>query len=273
MAELVRGCAALIVGLDPVTERVLDAGPLRAVVKYGSGLDNIDVVAACRRGVEVASTPLANSTAVAELTVGLMFCVARHIVWHDHTIKAGHWARRTGMELAGRCLGVVGYGSVGREVGRLARSLGMSVVAHDPYIEEADALLVTLEDLLSRADVVSLHVPLSDESRGLIDDRAIARMNPGTLLINTARRGLVDEHALGRALRDGRLAGAACDVFDEGAQDDANLLVIETFVASPHAGATTVESIERMGVAAVEEVLRLLGSEREGGADHEGDDL
>jgi phosphoglycerate dehydrogenase-like enzyme len=132
MVELDRGCDALIVGLDPVTQSVLDAGPLRAVVKYGTGLDNTDVDAAHSRGVKVASTPIANTTTVAELTIGLILCLARHIVWTTTCSRPDPWVRRTGFELAGRCLGVVGYGAVGREVAKLARVFGMSVVAHDP---------------------------------------------------------------------------------------------------------------------------------------------
>ena len=264
MVELVRGCDALIVGLDPVTQSVLDAGPLRAVVKYGTGLDNIDVDAAHSRGVEVASTPIANTTAVAELTIGLMLCLARHMVWHHDMLAAGSWARRTGLELAGRCLGVVGYGAVGREVAKLARVFGMSVVAHDPYVTEARVPLFSLDGLLGQADVVSLHAPLTEETHGLIDARAIDLMGRKTLLVNTARRGLVDEHALARALREGKLAGAAADVFEEDIEDEAGLLGIETFVASPHAGAATAEAIERTGLAVVNEVLRLLGRQ-EGG--------
>jgi (S)-sulfolactate dehydrogenase len=166
---------------------------------------------------------------------------------------------------------VVGYGAVGREVAKLARVLGMSVVAHDPYVKESRVPLVSLDSLLGQADVVSLHAPLTDETRGLIDARAIDRMGRDTLLINTARRGLVDEHALARSLREGKLAGAAADIFDEDIEDEAGLLRIETFVASPHAGAATAEAIERTGLAVVNEVLRLLG--RHEGANREGDDL
>lgn len=258
MVELVDGCQALIVGVDPVTDAVLAAGPLRAVVKYGSGLDNIDLGAAERRGVEVASTPGTNARAVAELTIGLMLALARHITFHDRSAREGSWQRRTGVELSGRRLGIVGYGEVGRRVASIARSLGMEVVAHDPYVAEAEIRLVGLERLLETSHVVSLHAPLTETTHHLIDVRALERMRPGALLVNTARGGLVDEEALTRALASGRLGGAAVDDVVGETIADPPLLGLDSFIASPHAGAASLEAVERTGVAAVEELLVLL---------------
>jgi phosphoglycerate dehydrogenase-like enzyme len=261
MVRLVAGCDALIVGLDPVTASVLDAGPLRAVVKYGAGWDNIDLEAAQARTVAYGGTPGANARSVAELTLALLLALARHVTYHDRELKAGRHARRTGIELRGRVLGLVGYGAVGREVGRLGHAFGMRVVAHDPYVTELDPDVepVSLAELLERADVVSLHVPLTDETRGIVDTGALRRMRPGALLINTARGGLVDEEALAAALTtsDGP-AGAALDVFTEEHAAASPLLRMDNVIASPHAGAATVEAIERTALAAVDEVSRLL---------------
>jgi phosphoglycerate dehydrogenase-like enzyme len=258
MVELVRGCRGLVVGVDPVSEAVLLAGPLRVVVKYGSGLDNIDLAAAERLGVRVIATPGTNAPSVAELAMALLLALARHVALHDRRARAGSWSRVTGIELAGRRLGIIGYGAVGREVARIARGIGMEVVAYDPLIEDADIELVELDALLASCDAVSLHVPLDDRTAGLIGARELDLMPPGALLVNTARGGLVDEEALAAALRLGALGGAAFDVFASEPPASSPLLELDTFIASPHAGAATVEAVHRTSLAALEELLRAL---------------
>jgi D-3-phosphoglycerate dehydrogenase / 2-oxoglutarate reductase len=256
LIQLVRGCAGLIVGVDPVTARVIEAGPLRVVVKYGSGTDNIDLRAAEGLAVKVSSTPGANARSVAELTIGLLLALARHVAVHDRAVRAGSWSRRGGIELAGKRLGVVGYGAVGREVARLAACLGMEVVAHDPFLKAADVDLVSLDELLASCDAVSLHAPLDDSTRGMIGADALARMRSGALLVNTARGGLVDEQALTDALSSGRLGGAALDAFTHEPPTGSPLLGIENVVFSPHAGAATLEAAQRTSVQAVRQLLR-----------------
>jgi D-3-phosphoglycerate dehydrogenase len=258
MIELVRGCEGLIVGVDPVTEAVLAAGPLRVVVKYGSGLDNVDLEAARVLDVAVRTTPGANARSVAELTIALLLALARHVAFHDRSVRAGSWSRRTGIELAGRRLGLVGYGAVGREVARIAGALGMEVVAHDPLLPGADVELVELDALLASCDAVSLHLPFTEETRGLLGARELGLMRQGSLLVNTARGGLVDEAALADALRAGRLAGAAFDVFVDEPPSASPLLELDTFVASPHAGAATAEAVRRTADAALDALLAAL---------------
>ncbi|HZA82014.1 MAG TPA: phosphoglycerate dehydrogenase [Actinomycetes bacterium] len=255
LVELVRGCWGLIVGVDPVTAAVLDAGPLRVVVRFGSGTDNVDLEAAGRRGVRVAATPGANARSVAELTIGLLLALARHLVVHDREIRSGSWSRHTGIELAGRRLGVVGYGVVGRQVAGIAGALGMEVVATDPAVRDADVPLVDLETMLASSDAVTLHVPLADDTRAMIGATQLDRMRPQALLVNTSRGGLVDERALAQALAAGRLGGAAFDTFEHEPPEASPLLALDTFIASPHAGAATVEAARRTGVAAVRELL------------------
>ena len=255
MVELVRDCAGLIVGVDPVTPRVLEAGPLRVVVKYGSGMDNIDVEAARSLGVQVSSTPGTNARSVAELAIALLLTLARNVALHDRGVRAGSWRRFTGVELAGKQLGIVGYGAIGREVARIARGLDMNVVAHDPLVEEADVDLVPLDELYAASDVVSLHLPLTDETRGLVGDRELAAMKSTAFLINTARGGLVDESALADALRSGRLAGAALDGFEVEPLGDSPLRQLENVVFSPHAGASTYDAVLRTAAQAVDQLL------------------
>lgn len=256
MVQLVRGCAGLIVGIDPVTSQVLEAGPLRVVVKYGSGMDNIDAAAAEELGVRVSSTPGANARSVAELAVGLLLSLARNVVVHDRSIRDGSWRRITGIELAGKRLGIVGYGAVGREVARIAQGLDMVVVAHDPLVDDADVPLVPLEELYATCDAVSLHVPLTSETRGMIGTEELAAMKPTAFLLNTARGGLVDEEALAEALSTGRLGGAALDGFAEEPLGESPLRGLDNVVLSPHAGAATLDAVRRTATRAVDQLLR-----------------
>jgi D-3-phosphoglycerate dehydrogenase len=256
MIELVRGCRGLIVGVDPVSAAVLDAGPLRVVVKYGGGLDNVDLDAASARGVTVTATPTANARSVAELTIALLLALARHVVVHDRVVRAGSWSRRVGIELDGKQLGLVGYGAIGRTVGHLARGLGMTVVAHDPAVADADVELLALDELLESSHAVSLHLPLDERTRGLIGARELALMRRDALLVNTSRGGLVDEVALAEVLRSGRLQGAAFDVFaEEPVPPESPLLALDSFVASPHAGAATGDAARRASLQAVDLLL------------------
>jgi D-3-phosphoglycerate dehydrogenase / 2-oxoglutarate reductase len=259
MVELVRGCTGLIVGVDPVTERVLEAGPLRVVVKYGTGTDNIDVPAAENLGVRVSSTPGANTRSVAELTVALLLGVARNVATHDRRVRAGSWKRLTGFELAGKRLGILGYGAIGREVAGIARNgLAMDVVAHDPFVRDADVPLLSRAEVLRTSDALSLHVPLTGDTRGMIGARQLAAMRPTAFLINTARGGLVDEVALAEALRSGQLAGAGLDGFEEEPLGDSPLRELENVVFSPHAGAATREAVLRTAARAVDQLLGAL---------------
>jgi D-3-phosphoglycerate dehydrogenase / 2-oxoglutarate reductase len=259
MVELVRGCEGLVVGVDPVTARVLEAGPLRVVVKYGSGMDNIDVATAERLGVRVSSTPGANARSVAELAVALLLALARNVATHDRGVRQGSWRRTTGVELAGKRLGIVGYGAIGREVAGIARrGLGMEVVAHDPLVAEAAVPLLPLDEVLATSDAVSLHLPLTEETRGLIGAGELAAMKPTAFLVNTARGGLVDEAALSDALQSGRLAGAALDGFEEEPLRASPLRALDNVVLSPHAGAATREAVLRTASRAVDELLAQL---------------
>jgi D-3-phosphoglycerate dehydrogenase len=256
----IRDADAAILGLDACDASVLDACPrLRVVSRYGVGVDNVDLDAARRLGIAVTNTPGANTTAVAELTLGSILALARRLPQAVAATRAGSWSRRTGWELSGKTLGVIGYGRIGQAVADLGRAFGMRVVASDPFAPPTDGTTVlTVDELLGQADVVTLHVGLSDDTRHLIDGAALARMKPGAVLVNTARGGLIDEDALAEALRSGRLAGAAADAFEHEPPGASPLLAIDSFLPTPHLGAATAEATARMGQMATENALDVL---------------
>ena len=222
LVELVPEFDALVVRSETrVTARVLDAGKrLRVVGRAGVGVDNIDVPAATAKGILVVNAPRGNIIAAAEHTIGLLFALARNIPQADASVKRGEWTRSkfTGVEVRGKVLGLVGLGNIGSEVAKRAQGLEMEVVAYDPAVppdraEQFNVRLVALDELLRSADFISIHAPLVESTRNLIDARRLAQVKPSARLLNAARGGIVDEAALYDALAAVRLAGAACDVF------------------------------------------------------------
>lgn len=259
--------SAIIVGLVPITEQILAAAPnLKIVSMYGVGVNHIDLEAARGRGVIVTNCPGANAEAVADLTMGLMIAVARSIPQLDREIRGGLWNKYPGGELWQKQLGLIGLGTIAQGVLRRARGFAMQVSAYDPYAsaDVAAALGVELkpfEEVIANADFLSLHAPLTDETRCMIGGEQLRCMKPSAYLINTARGGLVDEDALCDALAGGQIAGAALDVFVEEPLKQSRLLELKNVVLTAHAGTHTRESIERTGVMAVENVLRVLRGE------------
>lgn len=276
--ELARGDLALDVGpydalvvrsQTKVTADVIEAGEnLKVIARAGIGLDNVDVEAATRRGVMVVNAPSSNIVSAAEHTVALMLAQARNIPQADAALKSGRWDREAyqGVELAGKTLGVVGLGRVGAMVAQRCAAFGMRVIAFDPYVPRERAkemgveLMPTLEALLVQADFVTLHLPRTPDTEGLIGHRELALMKEGARLINTARGGIVDEAALAKSIEDGHLAGAAVDVFDDEPTTGSPLLAHDQVVATPHLGASTVEAQDKAGTAIAEMVrLALMG--------------
>ncbi|HOU15652.1 MAG TPA: D-2-hydroxyacid dehydrogenase [Anaerolineae bacterium] len=238
-------------------------GQLKLIIRGGVGVDSIDVDVAESKGIKVINTPNASSNAVAELALAMMFSLARSLAWADATMKAGKWEKKKleGVELAGKTLGVIGYGRIGRLLGEKARALGMTVVAYDPYIQSAD--LVSLDELLAAADYVSLHIPHTPETHNLLGAAQFAQMKKGACLVNAARGGTVDEDALYDALVSGHLAGAALDVFtEEPPQSESlkKLIALPQVIATPHIGAATVEAQERIGGEIVKLVQEYLAA-------------
>ena len=238
---------------------------LKVISKHGVGVSNIAVDAATRRGVPVYVTPGANAQSVAELTLGLMLAAARRIAHLDQELRAGRWTRaQDGLQLAGRRLGLLGFGQVGQRVARVAQALGMEVHAHDPMLHGPSPvpgvqLHATLDTLLPVSDVLSLHVPLTTRTRSLIDARALDLLPRGALLVNTARGEVVDEPELIARLRDGRLAGAGLDTMaSEPLPADHPLTQLPTVVLTPHVGGSTAAALDAMAEGAARNVLGVL---------------
>lgn len=258
----------IVVRQGAITEAVIRAGlpTLRLIAKHGVGVDSIDVAAATSCGVPVSYTVGANAQSVAEHAFALMFAVARGITLLDRRVHEGHWDKigSVGFELAGRSLGLVGFGTIARLLAGMAGALGMRISIFDPYAP-ADlgiagaSRVADLDTLLTDSHVLSLHCPLTPETRDLIGATELARMRPGAILINTARGGLIDENALAVALQEGRLAGAGIDTFSaEPPNRDNPLFAAPNLIATPHVGANTLEAKDRVGTTAMRQALDAL---------------
>ncbi|GAB3465300.1 hydroxyacid dehydrogenase [Massilia terrae] len=273
MRELADAMALIVRNRTQVRGELLAAGPqLKVVGRLGVGLDNIDVAACEARGVAVIPATGANALAVAEYVISTAMVLLRGAYLSSGAVGAGKWPRALlseGRESAGKTLGIVGFGGIGRLAAKLARSLGMRVIGYDPMLDadapawrESGATCCSLDGLLREADVVTLHVPLTDATHKLLDAARIGMMKPGAVLINTARGGIVDEAALAEALREGRLGGAALDVFEHEPLAAGSVLAdVPNLILTPHIAGVTRESNERVSAMIAELVAgRLLGT-------------
>ncbi len=270
VADDVVGAHALVIrSATKVTRDVLEAGEnLLVVGRAGIGLDNVDVDAATSRGVLVVNAPQSNVVSAAEHTIALLLALCRNIPQAHAALAAGRWERSrwSGVELHDKTLGIVGLGRVGRLVAQRMLAFGTRLVAYDPFVAEERARqmnveLVDLDELLAVSDLVSVHLPRTPDTVGLLDADRLARAKPGMRLVNTARGGIVDEAALAAALRDGPLAGAALDVFDEEPTTSSPLFDLPNVVVTPHLGASTTEAQDKAGMTIAEQVELALAGE------------
>jgi|UniRef100_A0A8J4HB55 D-3-phosphoglycerate dehydrogenase len=249
-----------------VTRELLDAAHnLKVVGRAGIGVDNVDVKSATARGVVVMNTPFGNAITTAEHAIALMFALARQIPEASQSTKAGKWEKNRfmGVELFAKTLGLIGCGTIGSIVADRALGLKMKVIAYDPFLTEQRAVdlgveKVALEDLLARADFITLHTPLTEETRNILSRAALARTKPGVRIINCARGGLLDEQALGEALRAGHVAGAALDVFEVEPATENPLFALDNVVCTPHLGAATAEAQENVALQVAEQMSDFL---------------
>ncbi|HVD16809.1 MAG TPA: phosphoglycerate dehydrogenase [Actinomycetota bacterium] len=266
LARVADADALVVRSATQVDGEVLAAGRnLKVVGRAGIGLDNVDVNAATRLGVMVVNAPQSNVISAAEHTVALILAQARNIPQADAALREGRWERSRfqGAELYGKTLGIVGLGRVGALVAQRLNAFGMRVIAYDPYVSRDRAAqmgveLASLVDVLTRADVVTVHLPKTPETTGLIGERELAAMRPGARLVNTARGGLVDETALAKAVESGHLGGAALDVFNEEPTTQSPLFDLDRVVVTPHLGASTAEAQDKAGVAIAEQLILAL---------------
>ena len=262
LAEAIGPYDALIVrSQTQVDEAVIDAAAnLKVVARAGIGLDNVDVEAATRRGVMVVNAPQSNILSAAEHTVALLLAQARNIPQAHASLTGGKWERASfeGVELHGKTLGVVGLGRVGTMVAQRTLSFGMRLIAYDPFVSRDRArqlgieLMPDLGALLVQADFITVHLPRSPETEGLIGEAEMALMKPGTRIVNTARGGIVDEQALAKAIESGHLGGAALDVFEKEPCGPLPLFELDNVLASPHIGASTKEAQEKVAIELAE---------------------
>ncbi|MEK9810542.1 MAG: NAD(P)-dependent oxidoreductase, partial [Candidatus Nanopelagicales bacterium] len=249
-------------------EAIAAAKKLRVVARAGVGLDNVDVKAATQAGIMVVNAPTSNIVSAAELAVALLLSVARNVVPANIALKNGEWKRSkyNGVELSEKTVGIVGLGRIGVLVAQRLSAFGVKLIAYDPYVQPARAAqigvrMVPLEELMAESDFITVHLPKTPETSGLIGDDQLALAKPTMYLINAARGGIVDEDALFRAISEGRVAGAGLDVYAKEPCTDSPLFGLETVVATPHLGASTDEAQEKAGIAVAKSVRLALAGE------------
>jgi D-3-phosphoglycerate dehydrogenase len=247
------------------SEVILEATRMKVIGRAGAGVDNIDVDAATRRGIIVMNTPGGNTVSTAEHTMSMLLALARNIPQANASVREGRWDRKAfvGTELQGKTIGIIGLGKIGREVAARCQAFGMTTIGFDPVLSVDVAMklnitTVTLDELFARSDVITVHTPLNDETRGLISDRELARCRDGVRLLNCARGGILDEDALLRGLESGKVGGAALDVFVEEPPKGHPLLKHPRVIATPHLGASTEEAQEKVAVQIAQQVADLL---------------
>jgi D-3-phosphoglycerate dehydrogenase / 2-oxoglutarate reductase len=268
LAGLLPGCHGYIAGLDEIDRAALERSDrLIVIARYGVGVDNVDLAAAREKGIQVTNTPGANSVSVAELTVGFILALARQIPEACGITRQGGWPRLNGLSLEEKVVGLIGFGAIGKQVARRLAGFDCHILAYDPFpdlgaAQKLGVELIPLEQLLGLADFVSLNLPLLAETRGMVNVDFLAKMKPGSHLINTSRGELIDEQALLQALNSGRLRGAAIDVFTiEPPGADNPLFALPQVIVTPHCGAHTDGAINNMGRMSLHDCLAVLRGE------------
>ena len=265
MMRLLADCEGLIVGVDPVDEEVIASAPkLRAIAKYGVGVDNIDLDAAKARGIAVSRTVGANSEAVADYAVALMLAVARKVPLIDRTCRMGSWKKITTIDVSHATLGILGLGAIGKNVAKRAQGFDMEVLAYDVFWDDAYAAAhhitkATPEEIFRRSDFISVHLPLLPETENFISKPQLAMMKPNVILINTARGGLINEDDLLNALENGTIYGAGIDAFCEEPPKDPRWFTLDNVVIGSHCAASTAGASRNMGRMATANLIRDLG--------------
>jgi D-3-phosphoglycerate dehydrogenase len=265
---LINGVDGYIAGLDEIDRQVLEsADRLKIIARYGVGVDKVDLETAQEKGIIVTNTPGANSVSVAELTIGFILNLARNIPIAMNSVRNGEWPRLPGYSLYGKIIGILGFGAIGKELAKRLSCFGCKIIAHDPFINKEIALslgaeLVNLEELTRKSDFLSIHVPLTEKTREIINNEFISQMKKGAFLINTSRGGVINEGDLIKALCSGHLKGAALDAFMIEPPDPKNpLLSMPQVISTPHIGAQTDGAASNMGWTAMRDCLAVLKGE------------
>lgn len=249
-----------------ITKDVVNASSAKIIARVGVGLDNVDTKAAEAKKIRVINAPEAASVAVGELAIGLMISLARSIPRADSEAKKGNWIKKElmGSQLSGKYLGIVGVGNIGRNIGRMAKALRMNLIGYDPYpiskeyVSETGMIVTDLDTLLESADFVTCHVPSTPETKHMFNAERLAKMKPTAFLVNTSRGEIIDENALYEALKSGKLAGAALDVFEVEPPTNKQLISLPNVVCTPHIGAQTKEAQELASTVIAEKIIQIL---------------
>lgn len=262
---LLEGVDGYIAGLDYITENVINKAPdtLKVISRYGVGFERVDIKAAGEKGIIVTNTPGANSESVADMAIGLMLAAARKITFLDSQVKAGRWPRTSGKEIYKKTMGILGLGAIGKAVALRAKGFSMDILAYDPYFDENFAgehkiKKCTLEEVISSSDFITLHLPVTESTRNIIDEDSIKNMKDGVVIINTSRGGLINEQAMYNGLKSGKIAGLGLDAFDKEPPENSALFEFENVIATPHAGAHTAEAVDKMALMSAENAIAVL---------------
>jgi D-3-phosphoglycerate dehydrogenase len=268
LGNLLQGVDGLIAGLDMINRAAIEkADRLKVISRYGVGFDNVDIVAAREKNIIVTNTPGANSSSVAELAMGLILALSRQMIEASKAVKQGDWPRLTGVSLEGKVVGILGLGAIGKKLALMCSGFNCTVLAYDPYpdrkfVDTNNIQYLTMDEILAKADFVSLHMPLVPETKNLVNQTFLGKMKKGSFLINTSRGEIVDEDALLEALQSGHLRGAGLDAFKNEPPDPKNpLLHLPQVIATPHLGAQTDGATSNMGWIAMKDCLAVLRGE------------
>jgi D-3-phosphoglycerate dehydrogenase len=259
------GIDGLIIGVEPLTAEIMALAPeLKAIAKYGVGTDNIDLDYCKEKGIPVSKTVGANSEAVADYTFALILALARKVLVIDRQCRKKDWTKITTSDVFGKTIGLIGLGAIGKGVVSRAKGFGMRVLAYrrhwdDEYAKQSGIEYATVEEIIKNSDFISLHTPLSDETKNMIGSKEIEMMKPGAFIVNTARGGLIDESALLDALAEGRIAGAGLDVFAEEPPEDERWYTLDNVVLGSHCGASTTGAANMMSMMSTENLISDLG--------------
>jgi len=264
LIPLLAGCEGCIAGLDFITRKVIENAPeLKVISRYGVGVDRVDLEAAREKGVVVCNTPGVNANGVADLVFALLLAIARRVPLLDRKTKEGQWLRSTGFELCGKTIGILGLGAVGKAVAKRAAGFSMKIMAYDPFLNKEYTLAngiiaASFDEVIKEADFISLHLPLMDETRNIINEDTMKSMKQGAVIINTARGGLIDESAAYNLLKSGHLGGLGLDAFETEPPGSSPLFTLDNVVVTPHTGAHTAEAIAAMADMSVRNLIDVL---------------
>lgn len=266
MKEIADADAIVVRSGTKVTAKVIAAAKqLKVIGRAGAGLDNVDRDAAKQKGIEVVNTPYGNTISAAEHTVAMMLSLCRRIPHAQHSLRKGEWERSKfkGIELCGKTIGIIGLGNIGQVVAKLLSGFDVSLIAFDPFAQEEkfkelNVKKVELQELLKQADFITVHVPMNEKTKNMLSKKEFAEMKPSARVVNVARGGIIDENALYEALKSGKLAGAALDVFEKEPPVFTEILKLDNVVSTPHLGAATKEAQDRCGVQIAEKVVGIL---------------